>query len=63
MGTPIVESRIRKVAGKKTYTFIDLFAGCGGLSEGFVRAGFLPIAHVEMSGVHAKYITMNLIER
>ena len=33
---------------KNKYTFIDLFAGCGGLSEGFLQTGrFEGLAHVE----------------
>ena len=30
------------------FTYIDIFAGAGGLSEGFQKNGFQPVAHVEM---------------
>ena len=40
--------------GQTVFNFIDLFAGAGGLSEGFIQAGFNPIAHVEMNAMAAR---------
>ncbi len=41
--------------------FIDLFSGAGGLSEGFIRAGFNPIAHVEMDSHACNTLETRLI--
>ena len=37
-------------------SYIDLFAGAGGLSEGFIQSGYQPIAHVEMNEYAARTI-------
>ncbi|MGL1885160.1 MAG: DNA cytosine methyltransferase [Reichenbachiella sp.] len=44
-----------------TVNFIDLFSGAGGLSEGFIKAGFTPIAHVEIDKSACKTLETRLV--
>lgn len=34
---------------KSQYTILDMFAGAGGLTEGFIRNNFFPVSHIEMN--------------
>ena len=43
----------------KKYTFIDLFAGAGGMAEGFYQEGYTALTHIELD----KYACLTLQER
>ena len=49
---------------KNKYTFIDLFAGCGGLSEGFLSTGrFESLAHIEWERPMVETLRNRLVQK
>lgn len=45
---------------KKEYTFVDLFAGCGGLSEGFYKQGYRALLHLEIDSAACKTLSTRM---
>jgi len=42
-----------------TYTFVDLFCGAGGMTQGFHQAGFQPVTSVELNPIASATHTRN----
>ena len=47
-GVEWVDTTLVEDSTKNTYNLIDLFSGCGGITCGFVQAGFKPVLGVEV---------------
>ncbi|WP_341740252.1 DNA cytosine methyltransferase [Microcoleus sp. CAWBG640] len=44
---------------KSDYTFVDLFCGAGGMTQGLLQAGFRPVASVEINAIASETHTKN----
>lgn len=45
---------------KKKFTFVDLFAGCGGLSEGFYKEDYKALLHLEIDSEACKTLSTRM---
>lgn len=52
-------AEVARVEASDAPTFIDLFSGAGGLSDGFVRAGYRPVAALDSDPVALKTLLLN----
>ncbi len=44
----LIRSKLQRIRSGGEIRYMDMFAGCGGISLGFLTAGFTPVASVEM---------------
>lgn len=44
----LIRSKLRRIQEGGEIRYMDIFAGCGGISLGFLTAGFTPVASIEM---------------
>lgn len=52
-GNKVIIEKIRRLESGLPPRFIDLFSGCGGITLGFVTAGFIPVGSVEIDPLAA----------
>ncbi|MCK6529691.1 DNA cytosine methyltransferase [Myxococcota bacterium] len=43
----LIRTKLRRIRDGGTIRYMDMFSGCGGISLGFLTAGFMPVASVE----------------
>lgn len=55
-------SEYKRIVPNSKYTFADMFCGCGGLSLGFVHAGFRPIEYIDIFEDALRTYYKNIIE-
>lgn len=44
----LIRSKLQRIQRGDEIRYMDMFAGCGGISLGFLTAGFTPVASIEM---------------
>ncbi|BCN38414.1 hypothetical protein ALDI51_17330 [Alicycliphilus denitrificans] len=50
----LIHSKLQRIQKGGEIRYMDMFAGCGGISLGFLTAGFTPVASIEMDPWAAK---------